>query len=205
MQTVTTIYTSEYRVKGSEFLGFLCPSADDEQTENHLNSFKKEHPAATHHCYAYVLNPNEPAEFSTDDGEPAGTAGLPILNTLKSNDLMNVILIVVRYYGGTKLGKSGLIDAYQATAGQAIEAAMLRELIPVKTYRLKHAYSQQPLINKWKSRFTWIELQSSYLETVELIIGCPKGESERFEASVKTQRHQLISFELTGESFHIRQ
>ncbi|MCG2590536.1 YigZ family protein [Rhodohalobacter sp. WB101] len=185
-------------------MGFLCPAATITEAEEYLDSIKKEHPTATHHCYAYLLNPNEPIEYSSDDGEPNGTAGLPILNTLKSHNLMNVILIVVRYYGGTKLGKAGLIDAYQTSAQQSIESATLNTLVPIKTYELEYDYPQQSLIEKWKNEFTWIDLESSYLETVNLKIGCPKGENELFKRSLKSKEHQLIRFEITGESFHIK-
>ncbi|NBC04320.1 MAG: hypothetical protein GVY20_11515 [Bacteroidetes bacterium] len=182
----------------------MCPASTITKVEEHLESIRKEHPTATHHCYAYLLNPNETVEYSSDDGEPNGTAGLPILNTLKSHNLMNVILIVVRYYGGTKLGKAGLIDAYQTSAQQSIESATLNTLIPIKTYELEYDYPQQALIEKWKNKFTWIELESSYLETVNLKIGCLKGESELLEKSVQSMEHHLIRFEIIGDSFHIK-
>lgn len=185
-------------------MSFLCPASTITEAEQYLDSIRKEYPTATHHCYAYLLNPNEPIEYSSDDGEPNGTAGLPILNTLKSHNLMNVILIVVRYYGGTKLGKAGLIDAYQTSAQQSIESATLNSLIPIKIYELEYDYPQQSLIEKWKNKFTWIDLESSYLETVNLKIGSPKGENELFEKSLRSKKHQLIRFESIGESFHIK-
>lgn len=204
MNTVTSSFFSDYRVKSSKFLGYLCPATTISEAEKHLESVKKEHPTATHHCYAYLLKPNEPVEFSSDDGEPSGTAGLPILNVLKSHNLMNVIMIVVRYYGGTKLGKSGLIDAYKTSSQQAIESASLKTLIPVLTYQLEYGYSQQSLIEKWKNTFTWIEVESQYLETVKLTIGCPKNECKNFEAAVSSKEHLLIGFDKVGESFHIK-
>lgn len=205
MHTITSVFTSEYRVKGSRFLGFLCPSENDSNIGKHLDEIRREHPTATHHCYAYLINPNKPVEFSTDAGEPGGTAGLPILNTLKSHDLMNVILVVVRYYGGTKLGKSGLIDAYHTTAHQSIQSATLKELVFIEVFRLKYKYSQQSLIDKWKNSFPLIELDSTYMENVELSIGCPKQQAKQFEAAVSAQKHQLIDFETDGESFHIEE
>lgn len=117
---------------------------------------------------------------------------------------MNVIMISVRYYGGTKLGKSGLIDAYQTSAQQSIESARLKTLVPIKTYRFEYDYSQQSLIEKWKNRFSWLELESSYLETVKLNVGCPEDESDSFEKTVQSKKHQLIGFEHLGESFHIK-
>lgn len=205
MHTITSVFTSEYRIKGSKFLGFLSPSEDESDTDKQLDKIKKEHPSATHHCYAYIINPNKPVEFSTDAGEPGGTAGLPILNTLKSYNVMNVILVVVRYYGGTKLGKSGLIDAYHTAAQQTIQSAKLKELVPIKVFRLKYDYSQQSLINKWKNSFPLIELDSTYMENVELSIGCPKQQAAKFEETVSAQKHQLIDFETDGESFHIEE
>lgn len=185
-------------------MGFLCPVSTISEAEEHLESISQEHPTATHHCYAYILNPNKPVEFSSDDGEPSGTAGLPILNTLKSHNLMNVILIVVRYYGGTKLGKAGLIDAYQTSAQQAIDSARLKTLVPIKTYQLEYDYSNQSLIEKWKNEFTWIELEASYLETIKMTVGCPKEECDSFEESIFSKEYQLIDFENIGESFHIK-
>ncbi len=185
-------------------MGYLCSAKTIQEAENQLESVKSEHPTASHHCYAYLINPNEPVEYSSDDGEPGGTAGLPILNTLRSHDLMNVIMISVRYFGGTKLGKAGLIDAYQTSAQQSIESARLKTLVPVKTYQFEYDYSQQSLIEKWKNTYTWIELESSYLETVKLTIGCPKDETDPFEKAVHSKKHQLIDFEHVGESFHIK-
>lgn len=203
MFTVTSIFTSDYRIKSSKFLGFLCSAATIHDAEEHLQDIRKQHPTATHHCYAYLINPAKQTEFSSDDGEPGGTAGLPILHTLKSHDLMNVILVVVRYYGGTKLGKSGLIDAYGEVANQAIHNAALKKLIPIKTYQLEYDYSKQSLIDKWKNSFSWTELDASYLESISLMIGCPLSESHLFEKTVASQKHQLIEFEHLGESFHI--
>lgn len=205
METVTTIFTSEYRTKGSKFFGYLCPSSSHAETDKQLITIKNEHPTATHHCYAYIFDTHEPEEFASDAGEPSGTAGLPILNTLKSFDLMNVVLVVVRYFGGTKLGKSGLIDAYQTTSQEVINASNLKSLIPIKSYRLIYDYAQQSLINKWKNKFTWIELDSSYLQNVELIIGCPLDEVSSFEEIISSHEHELIKFELKEESFHVKE
>ncbi|MDZ7718704.1 MAG: YigZ family protein [Balneolaceae bacterium] len=204
MKTVVSNFSSEYRIKSSRFLGYLSPATTDTDIEKQLEAVKHEHRTATHHCYAYLINPNEPVEFYSDDGEPNGTAGLPILNTLKSYNLMNVILIVVRYYGGTKLGKAGLIDAYKISAKRSVESARLKTLIPIKTYHLEYDYSQQALIEKWKNTFSWIELESSYFETVKMKVGCPKDEVKSFEKAIQSMEHQLINFKKMDESFHIK-
>lgn len=203
MYTVTSVFTSDYRIKGSKFLGFLCPTANEVEIGEHLETLQKKHHTATHHCYAYLMNPNEPVEFSTDDGEPGGTAGLPILNTIKSNNLMNVLLIVIRYYGGTKLGKSGLIDAYQTTAQQTILSATLKRLIPVKKYRLKYDYSQQSLIDTWKNSFSLIELDSSYREEVTLTLGCAVEQADAFEKTLFSHEHLFKKVESFKTSFFV--
>lgn len=200
MYTVTTIFSTEYRLKRSKFLGFLYPVSDETETEKRLHSIKKEHPSATHHCYACSVYPNNPVEFSSDDGEPAG---LPILNTLHSFELINIILFVIRYYGGIKLGKPGLIEAYKTTARQVTESAHLKKIIPVKTYKIQYEYSRQSVINQLKHDFSWIELESSYLEKVTLTIGYPAVEADRFESAVALCEHQLVSFKSEGESFHV--
>ena len=203
MFTVNSVFTSEYQIKSSRFLGYLQPSLDATEADEELQKIKKEHPTATHHCYAYIISPNSPVEFASDDGEPSGSAGLPVLNTLKSHDIVNTILIVVRYYGGTKLGKSGLIKAYQTTAQQVIKNATLKKMVPIKIYRIKFDYAQQNLIDSWRNSFALIELNSTYLENVELTIGCNKNLTTRFEQNLLAYKHQLIRIDSLGNSFHI--
>ena len=99
--------------KGSKFLGFAYPVNDEKELKKSLDALKAEHPKATHHCYAYRLGLNGENYRANDDGEPSGSAGLPIYNQLLANELTNILLVVVRYYGGTKLGVSGLVKAYK--------------------------------------------------------------------------------------------
>ncbi|MDX1642629.1 MAG: hypothetical protein R3220_13075, partial [Balneolaceae bacterium] len=82
---------------------------------------------------------------------------------------------------------------------------VLKQLVPVKTYQLKYDYSQQSFIDKWRNNFPLIEINSSYMESVELTVGCPKSESKQFEETVSAHEHQLINFETTGESSHIEE
>ncbi len=203
MDTVTNTWQSDYRIKGSKFLGYIAPADDKKDAEQVLGTIKFEHPTATHHCYAYRINPHRPEEFASDDGEPGGTAGLPILNAAKAHDLMNIILIVVRYYGGTKLGKSGLIDAYGHTAELTIKQAELHQILPIKTFRIVYDYQHQGIIDKMKNDFTWIELNSTYLEKVTIECGCPVSEATRFLAEVKKSEHLFDEAEANGETFHI--
>ncbi|PKD44232.1 hypothetical protein CWD77_01835 [Rhodohalobacter barkolensis] len=204
LYTVTKLFKSDYRIKESKFLGYLHPAESKTEADHFLETVKDEHPTATHHCYAWRVNPNKIEEFDQDDGEPSGTAGLPILNALKSADLVNCIMVSVRYYGGTKLGKSGLIDAYGESARQCIEHAVMKEVVPVQTYRIQYNYEHQGIIDKLKNDFTLIELNSVYLEDVTYEFGCPVDEIDRLEGKLKSVTHLFEDFEKTGESFHIK-
>lgn len=133
---------SKIEVKKSQFICLLYPIDDEKQIKEIIKQVKKEFPKATHYCYGCIIND---IQRSNDDGEPASTAGKPILETLKNNDLDNVLAIVVRYFGGTLLGTAGLIKAYSSACASAIEKAMLTQPTVFKEYSLTIDYS---FINK---------------------------------------------------------
>ena len=109
---------SHYRVKGSKFITYVFKVKSESEVKEKINQIKREEKPANHHCYAYVLHPDKSAQKENDDGEPSSTAGKPILNQIIQNNLTNTLIIVVRYFGGIKLGISGLIKAYKhATLG----------------------------------------------------------------------------------------
>ncbi len=105
-------------------------------------NLKKEYYDARHHCYAYILGYNSEKYRENDDGEPSGTAGKPICGQLRSKQLTNVLIVVVRYFGGTKLGVSGLIEAYKAAAFDALQNATIVEKIVMKQHQITFAYEQ---------------------------------------------------------------
>ena len=201
MQTVTASGFSDFRIRGSRFYGFLFACSSLPEAENSLNVLKNEHPSATHHCYALRIQPNNPEEFSQDDGEPSGTAGLPILNALRSRNLINCLLVSVRYYGGTKLGKKGLIDAYGRSAKQSIDDARLSSVIPVFRYRIVYPYTMQSAISKLKNDFQVKEIDSSYLEEVELTLAIPLSEHSPFRSALSEMEHNLTLCQEMGESY----
>jgi uncharacterized YigZ family protein len=109
--------------KGSKFIGFAFPVNNEEELKNALEKVRTEHPKATHHCYAFRIGLNGENYRANDDGEPSGSAGLPIYNQLLAHEITNVLVISVRYYGGTKLGVSGLVKAYKECAKITLEEA----------------------------------------------------------------------------------
>ncbi len=120
-QTIAAPSIGEFKEKGSKFLAYVYFVSDEIEIKEKLDLLKKEHFKATHHCYAYRLGTDGKQYRANDDGEPSGTAGRPILGQIDSFGLTNLIIVVVRYYGGTKLGTSGLINAYREAAKLALE------------------------------------------------------------------------------------
>jgi uncharacterized YigZ family protein len=110
-----------FKDKGSKFIAYAYSVKSEEDVKQRLAEVKKQEYAARHHCYAYILNPDKSAQRDSDDGEPSNTAGKPILGQLLSRELTNTLVVVVRYFGGVKLGFSGLITAYRAAASEALE------------------------------------------------------------------------------------
>lgn len=122
-RTISGTSTAEYKERGSKFLAFAYPAKSEDEIRSCLASLRKKYFDARHHCYAYVLGSDKKIFRANDDGEPNHSAGDPILGQIRSLDLTNVLVVVVRYFGGTKLGVGGLIQAYRAAAASALSCA----------------------------------------------------------------------------------
>ncbi len=116
-----------YTEKRSKFIAIALPVRTHEEIKSHIDAFQKQYYDARHVCYAYMLGPDRKDFRANDNGEPSGTAGKPILGQILSNELTDILIVVVRYFGGIKLGTSGLIVAYKASAAEAIAAAVIIE------------------------------------------------------------------------------
>ncbi len=125
--TLAETATGEFRDRGSKFLAYAYPIEEETEAQIHIEQLRKEHPKARHWCYAWRLGLDKNSFRANDDGEPSGTAGRPILGQIDSANLTNVVVIVVRYFGGTLLGTSGLINAYREAAKEALASAKIIE------------------------------------------------------------------------------
>ena len=130
-----------YREKGSKFIALAFPVESEAEVKEKLAEIQKQYFDARHHCYSYILGPNKDAYRLNDNGEPSGTAGRPIHGQLLSKDLTNTLVIVVRYFGGIKLGVSGLINAYKTAAKDALDHATIIEKTVDETYKVSFDYS----------------------------------------------------------------
>ena len=130
-----------YKEKGSKFIATAFTVTSEEEVKQALAEVKKKYYDARHHCYAYMIGPDKSCFRSSDDGKPSGTAGKPILNQILSKDVTNVCVIVVRYFGGIKLGVSGLINAYKTAAREALDNAVIVEKTVNEIYSLEFPYA----------------------------------------------------------------
>jgi uncharacterized YigZ family protein len=131
---------AEYKDRGSRFLAFTYPISSVEAFKAHLSQLKKAHPKAVHHCFAYRLGLDNNNFRVSDDGEPSGSAGRPILGQIDSKGLTNVLIVVVRYFGGTLLGVPGLINAYKSSASMALQVTPEVEKAVEQDYRIHCNY-----------------------------------------------------------------
>lgn len=122
-KTITNTPVSDFRDRGSKFFGFAYPVHDVEQVKERVKALKKTHPKAVHHCYAFRIGTDGTLYRANDDGEPSGSAGKPILGQIDSAGLTDVLVVVVRYFGGSLLGVPGLINAYKTATAEALAQA----------------------------------------------------------------------------------
>ncbi len=134
-----------YKEKGSKFIASAFTVFSEDEAKQAIADIKKEYYDARHHCFAYMIGPEKANFRSSDDGEPSGTAGKPILNQILSKDVTNVCVVVARYFGGIKLGTSGLINAYKTAAREALDNAVIVEKTIDEVFALEFGY---PLMNE---------------------------------------------------------
>lgn len=143
--TIEQSGSAEFKDRGSKFLAFAYPIQSVDEFRTRLAELRKEHPKAVHHCFAYRLGIEGTQFRVSDDGEPSGTAGRPILGQIDSNDLTDVLIIVVRYFGGTLLGVPGLINAYKTSAAMALKQTSIIKKLVTKELKIQFDY---PMMNE---------------------------------------------------------
>ena len=164
MKAIKENIISEIEIKNSRFITLLI-KINNPDISNILNEIKTSYPKATHYCYGYIYNE---IEKSSDDGEPSGTAGLPILNVIKKENLNNILVVVVRYFGGIKLGAGGLVRAYTKSVTEALKNINQVELIKGKKVELEFNYNDEKQINYILNNSKIID--KTYNKTIKYIV-----------------------------------
>jgi uncharacterized YigZ family protein len=152
-QTIKSSSEGSYKEKGSKFLAFAYPVDSEEEVKEKIADLKKKYFDARHHCFAYILGADKAKFRAFDDGEPNHSAGDPILGQIKSKNLTNVLIVVVRYFGGTKLGVGGLIQAYKTAAEEALLHAVIIEKEVMESVELKYSYASTPEVMRLVKEF----------------------------------------------------
>lgn len=181
---------AEIKVKGSRFLCRIVPCSSKNAADEAYNQIKKQYYDATHNCFAWRIDMQN-FRFS-DDGEPSGTAGKPILQAIDSKQLYEILCVVTRYFGGTKLGTGGLIRAYGDCAAQALKECPVK----VKTHwveiRLEYDYSLENIVRNLTSEFGGKILKSDYNEGVEMNLALPQSLLEQFKSKINEKTNSLL-------------
>ncbi len=166
MKTITDRNDFLTEINRSKFIGVVAPISSADEAKELIKTIKKEYPKANHYCYGYRF---DNYEKSSDDGEPSGTAGRPILEFLKNSDLNNLICVVVRYFGGIKLGASGLIRAYIDASKNVIERTTIYNIVEQNIYSIEVDYSLFDVVKKYLEKISGFFIKIEYLEKVKIV------------------------------------
>ena len=167
---------AEFKDRGSTFLAFAYPITGAESFKKLLKGLKEQHPKAAHHCFAYRLGTDKNNFRAGDDGEPAGSAGKPILGQIDSKNLTNVCVIVVRYFGGTLLGVPGLINAYKTATSLALQLTPITKYPVLEEYEVQFDYTQMNDVMMVIKRFGCTIIQNEMQLFCRMVIGIPKSD-----------------------------
>jgi uncharacterized YigZ family protein len=184
-KTINTKAESVFKDRGSKFIAIAVPLKTEVEVKLKLDELRKEYYDATHHCYAYRLGFDKSAFRSNDDGEPSGTAGKPIFNQILSKDLTNVLIVVIRYFGGTKLGVSGLINAYKTAARDVLENAEIITKTVYEICQLGFNYEIMNDVMKLIKDEKLEQLSHDYSDACNVIIKIPEANAAKIISKFK--------------------
>ena len=192
-KTITQNSEAQYKEKGSKFIGFAFPVSNEMEINATLNDLKEQHPKATHHCYAYKFGTENTTSRANDDGEPSSSAGKPILGQIESFELTNTLIVVVRYYGGTKLGVGGLQSAYKAVARLALEENKIIEKEVPCFFEIQFPFDLQGIVDHLIKNLNGEILEKQFTTTVSYQLQIPKANVPQFEERIRSERTIVLS------------
>lgn len=190
MKSILSKVISTIEIQKSKFICILIPLPQLEDVKTELDNIKNEYKGATHYCYSYIFDQTK--RFS-DDGEPSGTAGMPILNVLESQELNRVLAVVIRYFGGIKLGTGGLVRAYTNSVVEVLEQSTKIELIYGKKIELIFPYNQEQRI--LSLIYPYEALDKKYDEKIHYIIFLP----DNYLANLENYSYQILDNKVLGQ------
>ena len=187
--TVSDSCSFEFTEKKSRFIGTLMSVTDADQAAEIIAGFKKEYWDATHNCSAYIIGADKGLKRFSDDGEPQGTAGMPMLNALEKSGLTDVIVIATRYFGGTLLGAGGLVRAYTKCVTGAVEKArengLICEMVPGRCYDIRVGYTEYQRLDAFLRNGSFERENTEFTDAVDLTVCVPLDETDKFEEDIR--------------------
>ncbi|MCP9753242.1 YigZ family protein [Ferruginibacter sp. HRS2-29] len=190
--TIEQSANAEFKERGSRFIGYAYPVVSADEFKKHLQQLKKEHAKAVHHCFAYRIGIDGNTFRSSDDGEPSGTAGKPILGQIDSKGVTDTAIIVVRYFGGTLLGVPGLINAYKTTAALVLQVVPTVQKPVLKHYRLHFDYTRMNEVMMILKQYQCVIFRQESQLFCEMEVGIPLSRLEE----VKYKIDALLNVEI---------
>ena len=186
--------TGIYKEKGSKFIAYSYPVYSEREVKERLEEVKKLERSARHHCYAYVLHADKSAWRANDDGEPSSTAGKPILGQIQSNNLTNILIVVVRYFGGVKLGVPGLIRSYKTAAAFAISDTEILTKTIKERYEVSFKYPQMNAVMQLVKEFNLAVVNTDFGIDCKLIFAASKRKTEKVIDAFKKNHKLTIEY-----------
>lgn len=203
MESYTTILeraSFEYEDRKSVFIGDAMPVENENDALKFINAIKKKYPDASHHVYAYVLRDNSIMRFS-DDREPQGTAGMPVLDSIRKNSCTDAVVVVTRYFGGTLLGTGGLVRAYTAAATGALNLAKIITYDTYSDYKITLSYSDFQKLQAKLSELYFRTKDTKYTDSVLVMGNIIKDKAEVFEKKIQETVGGRAKIEYLGDKF----
>ena len=174
-----------YKERGSKFYAHAYRVDTEDEIKERLEELRKIYHDARHHCYAFQLGLSQPIIRANDDGEPNHSAGDPILGQIRSFGLTNVLVVVIRYFGGTKLGVGGLITAYKTAAFEALNGLELEEIVPLRYFSIEYSYEETPVIERLMKQFELFEIKRVFEQSCQLMAGIRPEYQQAFKIFCK--------------------
>lgn len=183
-----------YKERGSKFIAHAIPVHSEAEVKEEIKKLKEMYPDASHHCYAYILHPDKSAQMFSDDGEPGNTAGRPILRQISSKNITNTLVVVVRYFGGKKLGVSGLIEAYGESAKEALELCEISEKFIEDYYAISCSYADENIIYKLSNKYNARIVSQEHKDQSKIVIALRRKSVDDFLNTVKEYPQLNVEF-----------
>lgn len=201
-KTLSDVFEAEITEKKSRFIATIAPVSSEEEAVSFIKDMKKKYWNARHNCSAYIIGTQQQIVHSSDDGEPQGTAGKPILSVLSGRKLYNVVAVVTRYFGGILLGTGGLVRAYSSAVEECLSNAVLKEMIEASRVKIEASYNDAGKLQYLFSQNNITILSADYTDIVTFDILLPAGTEDFIIKKITETTQNRASVDITDKNYY---